>query len=344
MSPQHRPSRGAIGSLARLLDVPAEDLGFLEPLPHAQVDALADALAASVTAEAVGTLERLARISTVVPSPVAAQVAYRALGPSVSARLLPLLPSRLIGDIAGRVPGSFLAEVASAAHTSELRNVVPGLTLRTLKTAAHHLAEAGDHLTLASVAGVVESHHLPTLIGGLDSQSVLATTVFVDDPAVLDAIIAVLSDDELAGLVQAASDEGAWAPAFDLLDRVQPRTQARLAELVLSLPAAVLDEAVRAATDLGAWPEILAVVPSLSDAGRAALVDAVGSLVIDAPDDVLVAVVDSITAGDLDDADVDAGLGLLSEMAEPALERLAALASTLPRRQAKLLALVLGPR
>ena len=344
MSARHRPARGAIGSLARLLDIPAGDLAFLEPLPRSLVDTLADAIAAALTAEAVGTIERLARISSVVPTPIAAQVAHRALGPAVSARLLPLLPSRLIGDIAGRVPGTFLAEVASAAHTSELRNVVPSLTLRTLKTAAHHLAEAGDHLTLASVAGVVGPEHLPTLIGGLDSAAVLATTIFVDDPAVLDDIISTLSDDDLVDLVQAANDQGAWAPALDLLDRVQPRTQARLAELVLSLPAEVLDEAVRAATALDAWSVLLAVVPNLPEASSAALVDAVTALVIDAPDDVLIAVVDSITATGLDPADAEAGLGLLARMTEPARDRLAALATTLPAEKAELLAPALGSR
>lgn len=258
-----RPARGALGSLARLLDLRVEELAFLEPLPHAHVEALSAAISRTVTAEAVGTIERLARISSVVPAPVSAQVAHRALGPSVSARLLPLLPSRLIADIASRVPGKFLAEVASAAHPNELRAVVPGLTVRTLKTAAHHLAAPGDHLTLASVAAVIDTDDLPTLIGSLDAATLLATTVYVDDPAVLDHLIAALSDEELAGLVQSAHDLGAWGPALDLIDRVQPHTQGRLARLVLSLSDEVLAEALRAATDLDAWAAVLALLPAL---------------------------------------------------------------------------------
>lgn len=388
-SEQQRPARGAIGGLARVLDLPVEELAFLEPLPHTHVEALSTAIAGTISSESRGTIERLARISSVVPSPVAAQVAHRALGPQVSARLLPLLPPRLAADIAGRVPGKFLAEVASAAHPSELRAVVPGLTVRTLKAAAHHLSGPGDHLTIASVAGVIDSADLPTLLGALDPASILATTVYVDDAVLLDQLIAALSDEDLRGLVQSAHDLGQWEPALDLIDRVQPHTQGRLAGLVLSLPDEVLAGALRAATaldawsavlallptleaddhvraassaafgeldvlegliaavtDLGAWPQVLALVPELPDTSRSALVDAASALVTDLREAELARLIESLIGLDdsLDPAEVAIGVDLLSEMSDPAIDRLASWAASVPAAQAKPLAPILGSR
>jgi hypothetical protein len=105
-------ARAEVLKLARLLDEDPDELGFLESVAVADLVALREGVTEVLFSAHAGVLTRLVAASRLLPTSVVAAIGERAFGPVLSARLAGLLDPERAVDMAGRLPVSFLADVA----------------------------------------------------------------------------------------------------------------------------------------------------------------------------------------------------------------------------------------
>lgn len=262
--------RAEIEKLAALLDERPERLAFLAGLPADDLRTLREQTVAALFDGVPDMLDRIARATKLVPAGVAAAISQKALGPRLAAAVAGRLEPARAADIIEKLPVAFTA--ASCAHLDPRRigDIVDRLDENLLVRISVALAERGDHLTMGRFVGHLRDSALTRILPQVDDAVVLRTGSVIDNPQRLGAIVELMGEERLAGVVASAAD-GLWPEALAVAGMVTGEQRARIATLAARQPVARLDTLVRTVADQGLWESLLPLVALLGDEDRRAV-------------------------------------------------------------------------
>ncbi|MGE4425369.1 MAG: hypothetical protein AB7G37_02825 [Solirubrobacteraceae bacterium] len=181
--------------LARRLDV---DVAELQPLAGAPVEALrALRLAASDDLDARGEagFRRVAALARLLPGPIAAIVAERALGPELAARAAPLMDADTVGRLVPRMSTEFLTRAVLTMETRRIVHLLAAIPADALAEVSVELERREAWMTIGDIAGHLEGTPLHVALASIRDESVLATLPWIEDPATIDRITAAIAPD-----------------------------------------------------------------------------------------------------------------------------------------------------
>lgn len=278
----------ALGPVAAI-----EDATTIRLLERAVRRHLAQAEAARLTA-VVAAARRL-------PTKLVAAVAQRQFGPELCAAAIGAVDADLAVAIASHLQTDFMVEVTLAADPSSAGHLAAALPPATTTAIARGVIARREDLVAAAFVGPIPPAQVAKVVAGVDDHAaVVRIALYVDDPDLLDPIVADLDEAYLTALIGAVQAEGHWPEGLNLVGHLSPAQQARVGRVAADLDDHALAAVLQAARTHGLWQGLLALARNLDEA----LVARVAGFPLWADPDVLaelVAVVedDPSLAGDL---------------------------------------------
>lgn len=288
--------RGELLRLARVLGTTVDELGALEDAPVEDLRALRNTVADRLLERSREQFSRAVAFADVIPGPVAAKLSQHVMGPVLGGRAAALLTPAKAADLAKRLPADFLAEVACHVDIRKVQPLLCGIDRQTMAAAGAHLREREEWVVLGAFVGYVEDDVVADLLDGFDGEALLRSGVVIEDARRIDAVLAMLSEERLDGLLAAADEHDLWSEIVSLnvhlsdlqlrriTDAVQRMSGARIEALADLLGA---DDALRAAAapiterltpvflaDVAATVDLQRVAPLLDGIPRATMAEA----------------------------------------------------------------------
>ena len=196
---------------------------------------------------------RIAALTKAVPSAVAAKLAEKALPPLLAARTTELLDPGKAVDMVGRMPDSYLADVAAALDPSRCPHVLAGIPADRAARVGQVLAGREEWVVIGGFVSYVSMDAVAASARAFTGEHLLRIGFVLDDLERLDRIAQLLTDRQLDEMIAAAWTHQLWAELAGVVANLQPARAARLGE---RLQAAGNDAlaAARAAVGRGDLP------------------------------------------------------------------------------------------
>ena len=311
--------RAELVKLSRVLGVAPEQLAYLDRAAPEDLRALREQATDALFEGDRDRLHKLALVTRIIPSPIAARIAEWALGPLLSARVTGLLdPSKAV-DLAKRLPATFLADIAVELDPRRAREVIERMPAQQVAEIAGELADRGEQVTMGRFVGYLGDEAIVASMERIDEPSLLRIAFVMEGKDRLEHILGLIGEQRLASILNAAERERLWAEALDLLDHMSDQLKGSLAELAASQD--LLESLAETAYAEGLWDIVLPVIPLMSEASVVKLAQL--PIVEDA--DALAAILDAAGEHDL----WAALLPLVEHLAAGPRDQVAALGATL---------------
>lgn len=260
--------RAEIAKLARLLGAQPERFAYLEAVDPADVRRLREQATDVLFDTDRHLLTRLAAASRNLPVPVVAKIGQHAFGPLLCARIAGLLePARAV-EIARRLPADFLADVALQLDPRRASAVIGGIPPRQIAEVGAELARRGEHVAMGRFVSHLPDQSIVATLDLVDAEDVLRIAFVLEDRRRLGPLIAMLDDEQLAGLTRAAAAVQLWPETLDLLAQMPERRRRKLVNLAAEQDDSVLDGLVVAAQSEHLWGSVLPLLHIMRPAGR----------------------------------------------------------------------------
>lgn len=266
-------TRLEITKLAHELDLGTDELAFLADADADELKALRQDVANALYRRHEARFARVAALSSMVPTTVAARAAQVALGPVLSARIAAALDPDEAVKLASRVPTDFLADLALSLDPERSAAIVRRLDDELVVRVGRVLMDRGEALVLGRFVSVVEPTIALRLVEGGEPGVLLDTALLADDRSVLPALVGGLDDDALAGVLVQAHADGRAEDAVTLLTALDAPTRQRVVSLVAGRSLDEVSGFLQAVQEVGAWPEVVPALVHLDDAVLARLVN-----------------------------------------------------------------------
>lgn len=215
--------------LGRTLGVPAHELNFLESAPPGELKALREAIADDLFDGDAHHFAGMIKLARRLPIALSAQVAQHALGPELSARAATLLDPGMAADFVRRLPAAFLADVAVAADVAKLAPQLGGLPLEKIGAIATELAAREEWIPMGGFVSHLSDAELDAALAALDAEALLRTGFVMEDKSRVDAVVARVSDAQLADYLRTAIAQDLLPEALDLATHLKARQRKRMA-------------------------------------------------------------------------------------------------------------------
>jgi hypothetical protein len=225
-------TRSEIARLAVLLAVEPSDLEFLLDVDPGSIRQLSDQLVDVLHDSAADGFRRIAAAARLIPAPLAASVAERALGPASCALIAGSVDRSKALDIARRLRPEFLAEVAVHLDPRRIGGMLSELPVDRIVAAAVELVVNGHHLTVARLAACIDGSTIRAVVMAISDDDLLRIAFVIDDTTLIDDITAELADDRLLTVARTIRDAELWLEGLALFERVGAVQRGRLAALV----------------------------------------------------------------------------------------------------------------
>lgn len=205
MSPAspHR-ARAEVLKLSRALGCEPGRLEALEAADPAELRVLREQVSDALFAVHRDGFARIAAMSEKLPASVAATMAQKVLGAPLSARAAALLAPEKAVELAGRVSPEFLTEVAVSVDVRHVGHLVAQIPPPTVAETTGELARRQEWVVLGAMLTHLAPEGLVAAVEVLDPGALLHTGFVAEDPARLDEVVALLSDERLEAVVQEA--------------------------------------------------------------------------------------------------------------------------------------------
>lgn len=241
-------SRTEVRKLARVLGTEPEALEGMDEATPEDLRTLREALSDELLEQERRAFERIVTLADKLPAAVSASLAPRVLGAPLAARTAALLPAAKATDLAGRLPATFLAEIAKVVDARHIEHVIGELTPQTIAEVAAELQRQEEWLVMGGLVSQVSPASLAAAVGVLTDEGLLRTGALLEDPDRLGEVVDGLDDARILAITELAAREQAWVELVGLGLLVPEAQRAR----VLA-PVAAMDDAdvaaLRAAAD-----------------------------------------------------------------------------------------------
>jgi len=142
-------------------------------------------------------------------------------------------------DMVGRLPESYLAEVAMRMDAARAPHVVDAIPAERVGAIARELARRGEWVVIGGFVSSVSSPALAASVAQFSGEQLLRIGFVLDDVSRFDEIGDLLTDAQLDDLLAAAASSGLWAELAELVSHLTGERLARLRERYAAAPADV---------------------------------------------------------------------------------------------------------
>ncbi len=252
--------------LARVLRTTFEQLAYLEKLDAASIRQLRERTTASLFDADQHLFHRVAASSRLLPGKITALIAEKALGSLLCARIAGLLPPDRAVDVAKRLHTPFLADVCLEIDPRHIRELIAGMPLDRVVDIARELASRREHIAMARFVDSLPEPAMRAILAALrDDVALLQIGFFVEDPAQLSAVIAMLPDARLRNMIASAieGDDELWPEAMNLINGIATPQRRHMAALAAGLDDALLTRMLERTHRQSLWPALLPIVAEM---------------------------------------------------------------------------------
>ncbi|MFJ2838771.1 hypothetical protein ACIO52_25765 [Nocardia sp. NPDC087230] len=261
-----RHTLAEIAKLARVLDVDPAELNFLTTRSPSAIKAFRDQVSDEMSGRDVLRMQRVAAAVKLVPKPIAALVAEKALGPALAAAVAGAVePARAVG-IAESLSPKFLADATVLLDPKRAAEVIARVPDTMAAEVAKELIARGDYLTMGRLAGAMPDSILFAALPQATDSDILQVGLHLEDSSQAERLLNMVTD-RVPGMVTTMYAEEKWADAISLLDLIGPEERARMADIVAEQDDEILDGLLTAVTELDAWDALLPVAAGMAITG-----------------------------------------------------------------------------
>lgn len=218
-----------ITKLAHEMHVDESELAFLATRSPDDIRDLRGIVSHAMFSRHESRVKGLAAVSKKLPAAVTAKITEIAMGPMLSARVAAVMDPADAAKLAGHLKPEFLAELSVHLDPSRVEGIIAKLDSALVVEVGRRLLAEGHLLTLARFTGVVRPETSLEVVDGASGAEILQLALFIDEPAVVDPILAGLSDETVAEIAAATAEHGEAADA--LLATLHEDSRARIASL-----------------------------------------------------------------------------------------------------------------
>jgi hypothetical protein len=223
--------RGEVLRLARLLRRDPTSLAYLERLGPDDLRRLREQVTEMLFSAHAGPLGRLAAASKLLPVALIATIAERALGPVVTARIAGMLePARAV-EVAARLPGPFLADVAAEIDPRRAGAVISLVPAQQIVEVTRELVRRREHVTIGRFVGRLNAEARLAALEVIDTDTLLHVAFVVEDEEGLDQLFADIPPGRRVELIDAAVHGAISAELLALVSRLDPPLRSAYEEL-----------------------------------------------------------------------------------------------------------------
>jgi hypothetical protein len=267
--------RAEVIKLARLLGTPPEQLDYLHKLDALVIRKLRQQATASLFDADRKAFQKVAAASKLLPAPITALIAEKALGPLLGAKIAGLLEPQRAVEIARRVNVRYLADLCLELDPRSAREVLEAMPVRRIVEVSNELARRKEYITMGRFVDSLTDEAIEATMADMDDEALLRIGFFVEDAGRLSAIIDLLPPERLRNIVQLASDgEGElWPEALVLINSVEEPQRRLMADLAAALDDAAVSRMVAATQAQALWPAMLPMVSMMNTGHQARLIN-----------------------------------------------------------------------
>jgi hypothetical protein len=214
--------RAELHKLARLLGRRAEELDYLGGVPAAELRILREQVTETLFGEQAQVLGRLAAASRVLPVGLVAQMAQRAFGPVLSARIAGLIdPDRAV-ELTRRLPVDFLADVAVELDPRRARDVIVRIPPRQIGLVTRELTRRREYVAMGGFVGYLPDPSIAAAVEAMDARTLLEVSLVLENKGKLADLAELLGHDRLQEMIGLAAASDLGQEALGLLDYLTP--------------------------------------------------------------------------------------------------------------------------
>ncbi|EGD42626.1 ribonuclease, Rne/Rng family [Nocardioidaceae bacterium Broad-1] len=218
-----------ITKLAHEMHVDEAELAFLATTSPDDLRDLRGIVSHAMFSRHESRVKGLAAVSKKLPAAVTAKIAEVAMGPMLSARVAAVMEPADAAKLAGHLKPEFLAELSVHLDPNRVAAIIARLDRGLVVDVGRRLLADGHLLTLARFTGVVGPETSLKVVDGASGAEVVRLALFIDEPSVIDPLLAGLPDETVAEIAAAGADHG---DAFEaLLVALGEDSRARIASL-----------------------------------------------------------------------------------------------------------------
>ncbi|MFA5939325.1 MAG: hypothetical protein WC809_08215 [Sinimarinibacterium sp.] len=257
--------------LARLLHVAPEQLAFLDKLEADEIRSLRQRATASLFDGDRHLFHRVAAATRLLPGPISALIAEKALGSLLCARVAGLLPPERAVDIAKRLHTPFLADVCMELDPRHVRELIAAMPVKRIVEVAHELARRREYITMSRFVDCLPEAAMRATLEALQhDEALLRIGFFVEDPVQLSSVIQMLSEQRLRNMIRVSVEGTAelWSEALSLINAIAPPQRRLMARLAATLDEPVIERMIRLTHEGALWPAMLPVIAEMDDDAR----------------------------------------------------------------------------
>ncbi|MCC7076866.1 MAG: hypothetical protein IT198_07045 [Acidimicrobiia bacterium] len=224
----------ALAKLGRVLEVDEDEIEFLGHLDVDRLRLLHWQILDSFQAANSARLQRVAGAAKLLPAGLVATLAERRFGSVLCAQLVGLVEPARAGQYARHMTPGFMADITARTDPRVAGALARRLDLPVMQAIAVTLVERDDYLTLAGFVDHLPAEIIASILEAIDDNAtVVRIARYVEDPTVLDPVVALIPDDRILGLVTAVDDEDLWADGLHLFSQLGNTQITRIADALL---------------------------------------------------------------------------------------------------------------
>ncbi|HWY23911.1 MAG TPA: hypothetical protein VNX47_03265 [Nevskia sp.] len=272
--------RAEVLKLARLLGSKPEQFDYLHKLDAPLIRQLRQQATASLFDADRKAFQKVATASKLLPAPVTALIAEKALGPLLCAKIAGLLQPERAVEIARRLNTRYLADVCLELDPRSARDVLEAMPVDRIVEVSRELARRKEYITMGRFVDSLTDDAIEATMDDLrDDEALLRIGFFVEDAGRLSSIIDLLSPERLRNIVQiAAQGEGEreaelWPEALALINSVDEPQRRLMADLAAALDDAAVGRMIAVTQAQGLWPAMLPMVSMMSQTHQRRLIN-----------------------------------------------------------------------
>jgi hypothetical protein len=268
--------RAEVLKLARLLGVQPGELEYLHKLDAALIRKLRQHATASLFDADRKAFQKVAAASKLLPAPITALIAEKALGPLLCAKIAGLIEPQRAVEIAKRLNTRYLADLCLELDPRSAVDVLQAMPVDRIVEVSRELARRKEYITMARFVDSLTDEAIEATMADLrDDETLLRIGFFVEDAGRLSAIIDLLAPERLRNIVQVASDRGGelWPEALALINSVAEPQRRLMADLAAALDDAAVSRMIQATQAQELWPAMLPMVSMMNEEHRRRLIN-----------------------------------------------------------------------
>lgn len=229
--------RGEVIKLARELDVDAAELEFLGQASRDDVHRLRIAIEVALDRRHRPFYRRIEASSRLLPPSVALKIARMSFPPLVVARVSEDIPPDRGIKMTEQTPMDYMGELLLHMNPQRMVESVRRMPLRLMKPMIAELARREEFITLGRYLGVLADEQIPGVVAEIqDGRTLLLCGFHDEDPSNLDTVIAAMSDEQVAAILEAVLAHDLADELAAVADHVGDTARQRFQDAVAAMP------------------------------------------------------------------------------------------------------------